>query len=58
MEALMQISGYLVSVLAAASIVAGIEVLNERCPYARLRRSERLPATPARQPIVLRRAGR
>ena len=31
MEALLQMGGYIVSVLAAAGIVAGIEALNGRC---------------------------
>jgi hypothetical protein len=34
MDVLLQMGGYVVSVLAAAGIVIGIEALNERCPYA------------------------
>jgi hypothetical protein len=44
MEALLQMGGYIVSVLAAAAIVAGIEALNERCPYG---------AGPAMRPVPL-----
>ncbi len=33
MDILLQMGGYVVSVLAAAGIVIGIEALNERCPY-------------------------
>ncbi|HUK00412.1 MAG TPA: hypothetical protein VLV85_19325 [Stellaceae bacterium] len=42
MEALLQMGGYIISVLAAAAIVAGIEALNERCPYG---------AGPASRPV-------
>jgi hypothetical protein len=58
MELLMQVSGYLVAVLAAGAIVAGIETLNGRCPYAPFRGNERLAANPVRRPVVLRRPGR
>ena len=54
MEVLMQVSGYLIAVLAAGAIVAGIEALNGRCPYAPFRGN----ANPVRQPVVLRRPGR
>ncbi len=33
MESLLHMAGYIISVLAAAGIVAGIEALNERMPY-------------------------
>ena len=33
MESLLHMAGYIVSVLAAAGIVAGIEALNEHVPY-------------------------
>jgi hypothetical protein len=32
MEALLQVTGYLLSVVAAGAIVVGIEALNDRCP--------------------------
>jgi hypothetical protein len=44
MEALLQMGGYIISVLAAAAIVAGIEALNERCPYG---------AGPAARPVAV-----
>ena len=44
MESLLQMGGYIISVLAAAAIVAGIEALNERCPYG---------AGPASRPVPL-----
>ena len=44
MEALLQMGGYVISVVAAAAIVAGIEALNERCPYG---------AGPATRPVPL-----
>jgi hypothetical protein len=34
MTAVMELAGCLVSVASAAAIVAGIEVLNGRCPHA------------------------
>jgi hypothetical protein len=42
MDALMHLAGYLVSVMAAAGIVVGVEALNERCPHAPFRRGERI----------------
>ncbi|HUH83162.1 MAG TPA: hypothetical protein VLX85_01050 [Stellaceae bacterium] len=55
METLIQLAGYLVSVLAAGAIVVGIEALNERCPYGRIDGRQRLPATIPVRPVVLRR---
>ena len=55
MEILMQMAGYLVSVLAAGAIVVGIEALNERCPYGRIDSGRRLPAPIPVRPVVLRR---
>jgi hypothetical protein len=53
MEALLHMGGYLVSVLAAAGIVAGIEALNERCPHGPGR--AQLPAVaPVAEPRRLR----
>lgn len=55
MEILIQMAGYLVSVLAAGAIVVGIEALNERCPYGRIDSGQRLPAPIPVRPVVLRR---
>jgi hypothetical protein len=55
MEVLIQMAGYLVSVLAAGAIVMGIEALNERCPYGRVESGQRVPATIPVRPAVLRR---
>jgi hypothetical protein len=55
METLVQMAGYLVSVLAAGGIIAGIEALNERCPDAPFARAPRLPVTVPARPAVLRR---
>jgi hypothetical protein len=51
MATLIEMAGYLVSVLAAGVIVAGIEALNGRCPYARLPATVPVPV----RPVVLRR---
>jgi hypothetical protein len=40
MTAVMELVGYLVSVVSAVAIVAGIEVLNGRCPHATPGRGE------------------
>lgn len=45
MDPLMQAIGFLVAVVAAAGIVAGIETLNERCPHAPSGRPERIART-------------
>jgi hypothetical protein len=52
MESLLQMGGYVVSVLAAAAIVAGIEALNERYPAGAGRAVEpvALPTSPGRHP--------
>jgi hypothetical protein len=42
MDALMHLTGYLVSVMAAAGIVAAVEAFNERRPHAPFRRGERI----------------
>jgi len=55
MEVLIQMAGYLVSVLAAGAIVVGIELLNERCPYGRVDSGRRIPVTIPARPVVLRR---
>lgn len=55
METLLQMAGYLLSVLAVGAIIAGVEALNERYPDAPFARARRLPATIAMRPAVLRR---
>ncbi len=52
MESLLHMAGYIVSVLAAAGIVAGIEALNERVPYGPGRAS-----APLAVPVAERRSG-
>ena len=46
MDVLMHLAGYLVSVMAVAGIVVGIEALNERCPHAPFRPVERRVPVP------------
>jgi hypothetical protein len=43
MDVLMHLAGYLVSVMAVAGIVVGMEALNERCPHAPFRHAQRIP---------------
>jgi hypothetical protein len=43
MDVLVHLAGYLVSVMAVAGIVVGIEALNERCPHAPFRHAARIP---------------